>query len=185
MADANQERLKEVTSELGKRYKFWKGSEKEKNTSKTDFFELADEAISESELSTQVVVYRAESEEEARKKVKTDHPVHEIKEVQRDGKDFSFVLIEKPEYKNFTFVNPDDQMVYARQVAAGSPVLDEEAIKAEDPELYEEITEPVRVIKPLGDLETEQLAKLRDYVHPGKPIVKLAAPRKAKPEELE
>jgi hypothetical protein len=42
-----------------------------------------------------------------------------------------------------------------------------------------------RTLKPLETLDDEVLARLSDYIYEGRPTVKLAAPRKAKAEELE
>jgi hypothetical protein len=42
-----------------------------------------------------------------------------------------------------------------------------------------------RVLIPLEELDSANLAALEDYIYPGKPSVKMAAPRKAKAEDLE
>jgi hypothetical protein len=45
--------------------------------------------------------------------------------------------------------------------------------------------ESQRVLRPLDSLDADTLAALSEYIYEGKPTVKLAAPRKAKAEELE
>lgn len=44
---------------------------------------------------------------------------------------------------------------------------------------------PQRQLKPLDSLDPEDLAQLSQYIYQGSPTVKLAAPRKAKDEELD
>jgi len=125
------------------------------------------------------------------------------------------ILILKPELKAFSFVNAADGMVYQRQFVSGSPVLDDEALQEASTELWIDITQipnydaiaelvyhtgvdaedleewindrwtGPRTLQPLDSLDAETLALVEPFIHPGKPSVKLPAPRKAKPEELE
>lgn len=64
---------------------------------------------------------------------------------------------------------------------AGVPHQDIESHLAKHFEHYP----PPRGLKPLESLTPEQLAALDDFIYYSKPTVKLGAPRKAKPEELE
>ncbi len=50
------------------------------------------------------------------------------------------VIEEDPAFMKFSFVNPEDRQIYARTVSQGSPVLDEKALQANDPELWEAIS---------------------------------------------
>jgi hypothetical protein len=107
--------------------------------------------------------------------------------MKSDGK-YEVRMQEDPIFKPFTFINHDDGMVYQKQIVAGPVMFDDERLKSERPDVYDLVTfipEPERQLKPLDEMNEETLAVLQDYIYEGKPIVKLAAPRKAKPEELE
>ena len=87
----------------------------------------------------------------------------------------------------FEYVNKTDGLVYSRQISNGAPLLDDERLREEDPELWDQITyipEPERTLKPLDELDPELLAKVGSYLITGRVTTKLGAPRKAKPEEL-
>ena len=87
----------------------------------------------------------------------------------------------------FEFVNKKDGLVYSRQISRGAPSLDDDRLRKEDPELWDEITyvpEPERTLRPLEDLSPEQLAKVSSYLLPGKITPKLGAPRKATLDDL-
>jgi len=78
--------------------------------------------------------------------------------------------------------------VYQKQIVAGSIMFDDKRLKNDHPDIYNKVTfipEPERQLKPFEEIDDELLAILQDYIYEGKPIVKLAAPRKAKQEELE
>lgn len=87
----------------------------------------------------------------------------------------------------FEYVNKQDGMIYSRQISKAAPSLDDDRLREEDPELWEQITyipEPQRTLRPLEDLSPEQLAKVGEYLVAGKVTTKLSAPKKAKPEDL-
>lgn len=115
-----------------------------------------------------------------------------MKEAEKEKnhwKDEFFRMIDNEVGKDeaFEFVNATDGFVYTRQISKGAPSLDDERLREEDPELWEEITyvpEPERTLKPLDDLTPEQLARLGDYLVAGRQTVKLGAPKKVKPEDL-
>jgi hypothetical protein len=78
-------------------------------------------------------------------------------------------------------------MVYQKQVVAGPVMFDDEKFKKDHPILYASVThipEPKIELKPLNELTEEQIAVLQDYIYEGKPVIKLAAPRKIKEDEL-
>ena len=99
-----------------------------------------------------------------------------------NGQDASVsVLIEEdPRYKELSYVHPELNLEFRRQVSQGQVTLDDEVLQEEDPELWEEITEERRVPKDLDQLTAEQVAKLAAYLIRSKPTVKLAAPKKPK-----
>lgn len=180
--------LGEVTKALGEHYREWKAAEKSKNESKTEFFEVATEKIRDEDRPTKVVTLYGPDEDTARARCLRYYPTWKIKAISKveDG-EHSFLLEEDPDYAPYTYVNPEDGMVYSRQVAAGKLHLDDDLLKEQDPELYERVTHipQERQLKPFEELSDDDTAAVQDYIYEGKPTVKLGAPRKAKPEELE
>lgn len=180
--------LEEVTSQLGLHYKEWKAAEKEKDKFKKEFFKLATEAVEDS-LAEQVVDvgYRGMPEVDARNLLANGYPRWTVTDIRVSSDGYEAILKENPALKKFSFVNADGLM-YERQVSVGSPIIDDEALQIQDPELYERITyvpEPERVLRPLEELDADDLSALGQYIYDGKATVKLAAPRKAKTEELD
>ncbi len=102
----------------------------------------------------------------------------------RDGK-WNIHLEEDPVFKPFTYVNKVDKRVWQKQIVNSSPMLDDEELKERDYDLWYRVTESTRVFKPLEELKPNDLADLQKFMYPGLLQVKLAQPRKAKPEELE
>jgi hypothetical protein len=213
--------LESITARLGMDYKAWKEAEGTKNGTKDEFFKAANTAIEPDE---KLVVTgdegRGLSKEDAISLLEKRNPgwvVEDIRVAPPGGAGWEAIMIEDVSLKAFTFVNKADGMVYQRQHVAGSPMLDDELIQAENPELWKKITTvpyeawikeviyhcnsedvdkefeaflefegaPERVLRPLNELEPELLAEIQPYIYYSKPSVKLAAPRKAKPEELE
>lgn len=183
--------IKKITRELGDSYRKWKFFEKDKDKCKKEFFSLVDAEIGI--LAERIVEIEAPSPEIAHELVTKRYPRWEIenwREVRttEGTNEFEFIIKENPKFKTHSFINPEDQMVYTRQVQSGSAILDDERLQEVDPDLYEAVTyvpEPERRLKSLDDLTPSQLAKLQEFMYEGPPVVKLAAPRKAKPEELE
>lgn len=183
------EGLAETTARLGTEYKTWKSAEKAKNEAKDDFFAQATAAASE-DLAQQVVEFIAPCEAVTQALVEDvtakKHPGWVLIEWrQAPGIDgvIEAIIEEDPAFKPFTFLNEEDGQVYSRQIATGAPLLDDEALQADDPDLWLAITEEKRVLKPLDTLPDEQLAAVQKYIYFGKPTVKLAAPKKAKKED--
>lgn len=97
---------------------------------------------------------------------------------------WQFGLEEDPVYKPYTYVNPSIKKTFTKQVVNGSPYLDDEELREADADLWEQVSVPTRVLRPLEDLTPEQLVQVQEFIYPGKPIIKLAPVRNAKPDEL-
>lgn len=182
----NKEAAVEVTSRLGEAYRAWKSSEKEKDEYRKRFFELADEALEGTTVLERVEV-EAESAEEALAQVEKRFPQWRVQDIRSLNNGWFQVIIEEdPSLRPYQFVNPDDGQVYSRQVSSGTMHLDEERLQADDPELFEAVTyiPQERQLRSLEELEPEQVARLQEYLYEGRPRVKLAPPREAKPEEV-
>lgn len=177
--------LQAITARLGLFHKQWKDSEKAKGDTRDEFFTAATESVSCDE---RLIEIEATSKEEAIAEIEKRHPLWRVDDVRCvvDNR-WEAIIIERPEFKKFTYFNPDTKMIYERQIAQGAPSLDDERLQEENPDLYARVTyvpEPKRQLRPLEDLADEDLAALQDYVFEGKPSVRLASPRKASEEEL-
>jgi hypothetical protein len=183
------DKLSEVSRSLGEAYRTWKSSGVEKDKLRKEFFETATQAVTERGLQTHINHIYGPTMDEAKERAAIYYPAWKILEVSnREDGFFEFLFEELPEYKAFTYVNSEDGYVYARQVSTGGINLDDDRLREENPDLYEAVTyEPKvkRQLKSLDELTDEQIVQIQQYMYEGKPTTKLAAPRKAKPEELE
>lgn len=182
--------LDEITRGLGKEYRTWKEAEKAKDRYKKKFFEAINETLRE-EVPQQVVQkVEATDEEEALRIAQRMYPRFRTVDCQPDDDDpgqWNVILEENPELKDFAHTNKTDGNVYQRIIAEGTPSLDDEGLKDEQPALWEAITTEVttRELRPLDELTPEQVAAIQPYITMPKPQARLGAPRKAKEEELE
>lgn len=212
--------LDRITTLLGQEYKQWKTSEKTKDGIREEFFDAATKTTNN--LSERYVIVPHSlgmTEEGARAACEQYYSRWNVGAIRVCSDGWEAILIEKPEYQTFSYVNHELGLVFTKQVNDGAPMLDDELLKAEDPDLYKEVTAipfegwikdvmyhcgvdgndvddelekyltllsggPERKLKNLESLDTDTLAKLSDYIYEGQPTVKLAAPRKAKEEEL-
>lgn len=181
--------LGDITEALGESYDEWKSWEKRKNIRKDEFFAAATEELKDEVLSQRVETIDAGGEEQALRIAQRRYYNENITDIRRiEGEDrWQVVIEEDPALRPFTYINKHDGRVYSRQLVTGTPLLDDESIREEDPELWEQITEEVteRKMKSLDDMTDEELAAIQPYIYAPKPSVKLGPPRKAKPEELD
>lgn len=173
-----------VTTDLGISYRLAKEADKRKSESRSKFFELINEQ--ENEEPTEFVFVKASSELEAVFRINKYRPAHRVVNSREVDGGYEFELQIDSKYRTFTYVNPSDGMVYSRQARSGSLHIDEERLRDENPELYERVTyvpqEPV--LRDLDEIEDEDAAELAEYMYSEAPTMRLAPPRKAKPEEL-
>jgi len=177
--------LTDLTRKLGVVYTEAKKWDNQKTEYRKKFFELADKF--QGILAEKVVLVSANSLVDAINEAEKLYPGWTPLSATQVENGFDVHLKEDPKYKPFSYVNPDDGMVYQKQVVAGPVLLDDEKFKKDYPKLYEIIThmpEPKRELRPLDELSDEQIVILQDYIYEGKPIIKLAAPRKIKEDEL-
>lgn len=176
--------LTEITGQLGRYYDDWKESEGAKNSAKEAFFEAATREVPVRSWSE---IIEADNEEDALRIAQRKFHQHNVTDVVKSGDDWEVFLEEDPSLNPYSFINKEDGRVYSRQVVQGSPMLDDGAVLADDPELWDRITEEIvsRQIRSFDDISDEDLKKIGKYLYLPRPTVKLASPRKAKPEELE
>lgn len=135
-------KLKEVVSKLGTSYRGWKDNEKVKDEARKEFFGLATEALRETTLAEEVVELPAKSLESATDLFEKKYPGWIVEEVRvhpdKDGH-FEAIISENPELMAYIFEH--DGWRYKRQVTKGSVYVDDERLREEDPDLWEEVTE--------------------------------------------
>lgn len=183
--------MREVTLDLGIHYEAWKKNEKAKDKDKAHFFALINQIISEYEPEEMLyeVVGRALPEDKAIARAEKYNPRYEVEVIRASEHGYEAIMVERPEFRSFVFVNAEDGMLYQRQVVDGGQLLDDERLRDEDPDLYEEATFELpwgeRIVRPFDSLGPIFLAAVQQYIYRGKPTVKLPAPRQASDEELE
>lgn len=179
--------LEDITTKLGNAYEKWKQYEKDEKKLKEDFFHAAVQQYDDPILREEWV--DATSEQEALKVAKKKFPEYFVTGFKKGegGTQYLLSLEENLNFRPFIYVNHSDKMVYKKTIQTGSALLDDKAIKDEDPELWMKITrEPVkRELIPLDELPDDIIVRMQKYVYRSSPIVKLDKPRKATDEELE
>jgi hypothetical protein len=184
-----------TTTQLGESYAAWKEEEKNKETDRKTFFDLAVESLMASEsieLRTKVIEIKVRSDEDVvtvETRARQKHPRFIVEGVQHTGDEtYKVVLKENPEFTTFTYVNEHDGMVYTRRVDDGSLRIDETRMEQEDLQLYESVTAPTwggnRAMCPLDLMTPSMQQSVAEYIYPGPPKVVLPAPRPIKPEDL-
>lgn len=133
--------LRAISARLGLWYGQWKQGEKDKDSARQELFKEIDKQVSTDE---RLVEIHAASEEEAREQIAKRFPawvLDDIRPIAPGAEDFEAIITENPSFKRYTYFNPDTKMVYERQVVSGTPILDDEKLLAENPDLYARVTE--------------------------------------------
>lgn len=171
--------LNYITQLFGDAYDVSKRADKNKKLMQSEFFKAIDEVL-ELEARPHKSIILPEGAD-AGDYVKRYYPGWRIFREEGDR-----VEIERdPSLMRFTYVNPENEMVFARTTVEEGPSLDEEALVAEDPDLWVEISEPTRQVKDPSTWTPDQIERVQKYMVPGAVKAKLVPPRAAKPEELE
>lgn len=181
----NKKKLAELTKKLGKAVREEKTAKKDREKLRSEFFDLATKSVTT--LAQKTVRSDASTKSEAQEEIEKGYPRWEVIEIRSTGHDWKVLIKEKPEFKTFFFANPDDGHVYQRNVVEGSPTLDDERLREEDPELWERITyihKELKLLEPKLWGEEDQ-AKAEKYWYTGNPTLRLEPPRKAKPEDFD
>lgn len=165
-----------------------KSKKNRKSGLKEEFFDEATKASATTlaEKTTLILKEDAPDDESARIEAARRYPGWTVESVKYDGPGMMWRIRikEDPRYKPFTYVDEANGLVWTRQISAGSAEYDIDKLQREDPELWERVSKLERVPKALESLPSEDLTKVQRYIYPGTPKVSLAAPKKAKPEDL-
>lgn len=181
-----EKKLSQTTRRLESRYRRLKDGEGAKKASHKRFFDLADEAIKEGILAQRTVlvpdIYRADVEEYADR----FYPEWNLLAIEPDdGDTVTLLLEEKPEFKSFTYTNPELGLTFQRTITRGEVVVDDETLKKQEPELYDDVVEMVPQMKALDEMTDEQRAKVQKYIYRKPPKQRLEPPRRAKEDQLD
>ncbi len=134
----NKKKLTELTKKLGKAVKEEKSAKKDREKLRSEFFDLATKSVTT--LAQKTVRSYANTKAEAQEEIEKGYPRWNVIEIRSTGYYWKVLIKEKPEFKSFPFVNPEDGQVYHRNVVEGSPTLDDERLQEEDSELWDRIT---------------------------------------------
>lgn len=183
------QKIEEILAELGPAYIGWKENEKKKDKLKKEFFETATEELQGETLAKKTVKLPGPTEDEATELCKKKYPGWIIDQVilspdtDLEGW-FRFTLSEDPALQPYTAEY--EGVEFSRQIVSGSVFVDDERLKKEDPELWDEITfippppPPKRRLRVIEELEPELQAKVQEYMYEGPPTVKFPAPKVVK-----
>lgn len=179
-----------VTTRLGKAYRSWKKYEKKKDEQRDDFFTVAIQEKAKATMAQKVVALDPPLPRvEAEAYFEQYHPRWRVEDLAtEDGEVVSGLLVERPEFQSYVFVNTRDGFVYQRSVTDGPAMLDDERLKKEKPDLYAKVTYTTPWgevgLWPLDKISDDLVAQIQKFVYNGAPKVRLLAPRKATEEEL-
>lgn len=179
--------LSQTTKRLETTYRKWKDGEVGKKSNHQKFFELADKALQQEEvLALKTVTIPDEYKDDPYMYVERHYPEWATLSETLFETDLEtrVVLKERPEYKPFFYVNHELGLVFQRSITKGEPIVDDEALQQEDPDLYKEVVEMVPMLKPLDEMTDKQRAGVQKYTYRKPPKQRLEPPRRAKPEEL-
>lgn len=188
--------LKTITKQIAARHKAKGKAETALKKARGEFFDVATAATDNDDLlARKTLRIAADNEIQARSHLEREYPGWIILELlnedeEHDGStDMSTsvwlaLIKEDPALQPFTFVHPELDLVFERQVRAGSIQFDDERLKKENPDLYKKVTKQVRVPVDFDSLDEDTLADVAPYIFRGPPTVALPAPRKAKEEDL-
>lgn len=131
--------LNQVASRFGRAYTNHTKAKERLAKQQKALFAAFDEQIKNSVLNQRTIHLPSDTDVE---KYVADHfpEMNIILTTQVGDEDIKVLLEENPSVKKFTYVNREDGRVYGRTIAQ-VPTLDDEALRTEDPDLWEHITE--------------------------------------------
>lgn len=188
--------LNKITADLGKAHKQNSKSKKNLEKYRQEFFDAVTFNLERKWRATKVIEIPSEAlslpSKDLENWIRVNHPGWQLQSLRSELNGFSglyeMVIEEDPALQNFVFLNSDDDMVYQRHAIQEAPVLDDEALKKDRPDVYARITKPVeptpRELIPLDLINPDDLAIMEEYLVPGKIKLRLESPRKVKSEEL-
>jgi hypothetical protein len=196
--------LETITKELDEVYGTNKESGEKLKAHRIEFFDALDLKILERPLASQTIMVPWEalgyhddgetvevSDSEIRagliSYIAKYHPLWQFETSSERPGGWEVFVLENPRYIAEPYVNPKTGRVFTRTVSQGSPSVDLDTMKAQDPELYNRVTEEVisRVMREADALEADDFEAVQEYLVPAKPTVSLRPPRDAKDDELE
>jgi hypothetical protein len=163
-----------------------KQHEEEKKQLREEFFKLANEEIQDGRLLDRQLV-EVPADEGALAFVECEHPGWRL--VQHiEGSNF-IVIEEDPSAIKYSYTNPDNGMVFSRQVAQVGIKFDVEGFMRKYPELAESVIKMVPTLNEakaeiITQTDPETVPAFQEFTGKGRLQPKLAAPRKATEDDL-
>lgn len=195
--------LDEITTDLGLNHGAKKLATEALEGNRTQFFEAATASLEKTTLATKKIeLPKLSDQNQIKAWVARWHPGWRIKDIRIAG----LVIEEDPSFMRFSHINKEDGYCYQRAVSQAAPTLDDEQLKKDHPEVWLAASEPdpvavhwgnffgfgteildslPRVLLPQDQWNPSDLDIISQYIVPGAISVRLLAPRKATPEELE
>lgn len=181
--------IKTIAKQVASRHKRKKEAATALEKARDEFFAYATEQVDDPDLLARKTVQTTNGLLAGLVQVAKDYPEWRVLTSEQEDADdphtWNHLLEENPKFKSYVYADPDLGLVFERQFRSGKIVLDDERLKKENPELYDEVMEMVPQPKDFDKLDDETLADVQQYVYREKPTVALASPRKAKEEDYE
>lgn len=130
--------IKTVTREFGKAYERANKINEKKAKLQEEFFQVADAEIGKRRLAQQTITM-PEVTTGWEKWLKLNYPGWRFVSWKSDNLN-EMIIEEDPSFMKFTYPNPDDGFVYGRTIQQGSPSLDDERLRKERPEFWDQIS---------------------------------------------
>lgn len=134
-----EETIEDITSDFGFAYKEAKVTAKVKDDLQKRFFQAATAELEKTSLAQKVVEFD-NTKYTPLDWVATYHPGWRFAELHQGG-DNLILIEENPALLPYIYVNKRDKIVYARTTSSGSPQLDDERLRQDDPDLWNEISQ--------------------------------------------
>ena len=156
MAAKHKRSLNTITKEFGREHVKKKDAEAALKKGKDEFYEAANQALERGTLEQRTV--QIPSSEDTQRYVDTHFPgwriVGRAEEITLGGFD-SLIIEEDPAFMPFVHFNDKDGKIYKRSAVPGSPYLDDEKLKAEDPDLWMAVSQPDPILLSVLDKFSE------------------------------
>lgn len=179
--------LKTITLQIAARHKRKNKAEADLKKARKEFFDAAREHWRSQPLAQKLLSYEVKTLNEAHTLAIQEYPAWIVigsrpypDEAKQIG--WEIMIEENPEYKAYEFTHPDLNLVFTKEVRAGSVTIDDERLKEKDPDLYKKVfkRQTQWVPRDFDSLDPDTLAQVQEYIYRDTPTLALPAPKKAK-----
>lgn len=186
------EQLLDATWRLLEADKSLRAAETYKKKLRAEFFRLADQSLIEDGQLEQKTVFVPYIEGfDIDHYLEQEYPSFTVMDVAVRLDSWACMLMEIPAFRRFSYINPENGMVFSRQVAQVGQSFNAAAFMLDHPDLAADCIEVETVYRldekramELAEDDPEVVGILQDYTVPGKPQPRMAAARKATEDDL-